>query len=164
MAANIAVPFVVAAFVAIALLVKVNARLQGHVQINQPPGTIFGFISDPQNTPRWNPRIHAVEPEVSGPVRLGYRYRYEVRGSGRVIPCTAEVVEYEPGRRIVTSAILGGSIKNVFGYSVDPSGTGSLLAGFADARVSLLHALVIRTIGTRRLDSKLARMKAALES
>jgi uncharacterized protein YndB with AHSA1/START domain len=156
-------PILVAALVAIALLVKINARLRGHVQINQPPGTTFDFISDPRNTPRWNPRIHAVEPEVSGPVRPGYRYRYEVRGGGRVIPCTAEVVEYEPARRIVTSAILGGSIKNVFGYSVDPSGAGSLLTGFADARVSLLHALVIRTIGTRRLDANLARMMATLE-
>jgi hypothetical protein len=37
------------------------------------------------------------------------------------------------------------------------------LAGFADARVSLLHALVLRTIGTRRLDANVARMKTALE-
>jgi uncharacterized protein YndB with AHSA1/START domain len=163
--ASIVVVCVVAAvLVAMGLRVRVSARLLGHIQVNQPPGTTFEFIADPHNTPRWNPRIHAVQPEATGPVRLGYRYRYDVRGSGRVIACTAEVVEYQPGRRIVTSAVLGGSIKNVFGYSVDPSGTGSLLTGFGDARVSIFHAVVIRAIGTRRLDANLARMKTALES
>ena len=59
---------------------------------------------------------------------------------------------------------LTGDTRNVFGYSVDPSGTGSQLTGFGDARVSMFHALMIRAIGTRRLDANLARMKSALES
>ncbi len=145
-------------------LIRVKERLTGKIRIDRLPAIVFAFVSDPRNSPQWNPRIHEVRPESAGPVELGYRYSYEVRGGGRAIPCIAEVIEYQGGRRIATSVLMGGGVTNVFGYSVAASEGATLLTGFMDARVSLLHSIAIRAIGSRRLGANLVRMKIALEA
>jgi uncharacterized protein YndB with AHSA1/START domain len=45
------------------------------ITINRPPATVFAYVADLENLPRWNYAIQETRKTTSGPVNVGTQYR-----------------------------------------------------------------------------------------
>jgi uncharacterized protein YndB with AHSA1/START domain len=71
------------------------------VTIGRPPAVVAAYAADPSNAPRWYANIDSVEWRTEPPVQLGSRVAFVARFLGRRLEYTYEVVELEPGARLV---------------------------------------------------------------
>ena len=69
--------------------------------IRRPPHEVAGYAGDPGNAPDWYSNIRSVEWLTSPPVAVGSRLAFVASFLGRRLAYTYEVVEFEPGRRLV---------------------------------------------------------------
>ena len=69
--------------------------------IDRPVAEVAAYAADPSNAPRWYVNIESVEWETPPPVEVGSRLRFVARFLGRTLRYTYEIVELEPGRRLV---------------------------------------------------------------
>ena len=79
-----------------------------HVEVEQtlshPVETVFAFMSDPANRPRWQEQTQRVEVLTEGPAGVGTRWRETTTGVGTY---EAEVVAFERDRLWVEEADTG---------------------------------------------------------
>jgi uncharacterized protein YndB with AHSA1/START domain len=75
--------------------------------IHRPPAEVAAFAADPSNAPRWYQNITAVHWETEPPLRTGSQVAFEARFLGRVLRYVYEIVEYEPGSRLVMRTAQG---------------------------------------------------------
>lgn len=69
-----------------------------HAQvIERPVFEVFGFISDPENLPRWNYYVIGCMKLDAGPARVGSTYRLVRRSDTRVL----SVTEFKQNRKLV---------------------------------------------------------------
>lgn len=69
---------------------------------------VFGVLSDVTNVPKWNRNAIEVTPLTSGPMRVGSRRRAVSRTFGGGTQTNeAEMVEFEPRRRMVVKSVGG---------------------------------------------------------
>ncbi len=66
-----------------------------------PCEQVAAFAGDPTNAPRWYANIKSVAWHTPPPVTVGSRMDFVARFLGRTLAYTYEVVELEPGRRLV---------------------------------------------------------------
>jgi hypothetical protein len=84
--------------------------LTTHTVIGRDPATVFAFISNLENEPRFQPMVEHVEKLTPGPIGPGTRFSartrfpQSVRVRQRVFESTEEIVDYEPNH-CVTSRI-----------------------------------------------------------
>jgi uncharacterized protein YndB with AHSA1/START domain len=57
-------------------------HLEGELTINRPVETVFDFIADARNEPRYNSHILQAEKISDGPIGAGTRFRNETRSMG----------------------------------------------------------------------------------
>ena len=69
--------------------------------IDRPPDVVATFAGDPTNAPRWYVNIKSVAWRTQPPVDIGSRMDFVARFLGRSLSYTYEVVDHEPGRRLV---------------------------------------------------------------
>jgi len=77
------------------------ARYRRRIDVPSPPEAVFDDLARFENTAEWDPGIARAERRDAGPVRVGSRFRVVATFLGREIPFDYEVVELEPGERIV---------------------------------------------------------------
>jgi uncharacterized membrane protein len=69
--------------------------------IRRPCADVAAYARDPTNAPEWYANIASVEWVTPAPVRLGSRMQFVASFLGRRLAYTYEVVEFDPGRRLV---------------------------------------------------------------
>ena len=69
--------------------------------IGRPVEVVAGYAGDPTNAPEWYANISSVEWRTPPPVAVGSRMAFVAGFLGRRLAYTYEVVELEPGRRLV---------------------------------------------------------------
>jgi uncharacterized protein YndB with AHSA1/START domain len=69
--------------------------------IPSPREVVASYAGDPSNAPQWYADIVSVNWQTSPPVAVGSRMDFEARFLGRRLSYTYEVVEWEPGERLV---------------------------------------------------------------
>jgi uncharacterized protein YndB with AHSA1/START domain len=69
--------------------------------IPYPREVVASFAGDPSNAPQWYANILSVNWRTPPPVKVGSRMDFVARFLGRRLSYTYEVVELEPGERLV---------------------------------------------------------------
>ncbi|MGY1606863.1 MULTISPECIES: SRPBCC family protein [unclassified Geodermatophilus] len=69
--------------------------------IPHPREVVASYAGDPSNAPQWYANIVSVNWQTPPPVAVGSRMDFEARFLGRRLSYTYEVVELEPGDRLV---------------------------------------------------------------
>lgn len=69
--------------------------------IDRPVAEVSAYAGDPSNAPSWYVNIRSVEWLTPPPVAVGSRMAFVAQFLGRRLAYTYEVVELEPGRRLV---------------------------------------------------------------
>jgi uncharacterized protein YndB with AHSA1/START domain len=69
--------------------------------IRRPVEQVAAYAGDPANAPEWYANIRSVEQLTPPPVAVGSRMAFVASFLGRRLAYTYEVVESEPGRRLV---------------------------------------------------------------
>jgi uncharacterized protein YndB with AHSA1/START domain len=77
------------------------------IVIGRPPQEVAEFAADPDNAPRWYANIERVEWKSGPPLGVGSRIAFVARFLGRRLAYTYEVVDYEPGARLVMRTAQG---------------------------------------------------------
>lgn len=70
-------------------------RIRERVTIRAAREEVWPLIADPIRVSEWNPKLISVDREVSGPLRLGERFREMFRMSGRDRETECEVIELQ---------------------------------------------------------------------
>ncbi|MCW2755875.1 MAG: ATPase [Marmoricola sp.] len=148
-------------------MVSVRVDVQVQATIDVPVETVAAFAGDPSRAPEWYANIRSVNWQTDPPVALGSRMDFVARFLGRRLAYTYEVVELEPGRRLVMRTA-DGAFPMETTYTWTEAGSGSTLmtlrnrgnpVGFTRVAAPMME------IAMRRATSKdLARLKALLES
>nr|WP_294692512.1 SRPBCC family protein [uncultured Friedmanniella sp.] len=71
------------------------------VVIDRPLPVVAGFAGDPMNAPGWYRNIESVTWLTDPPVRVGSALSFVAHFLGRRLAYTYEVVDYQPGQRLV---------------------------------------------------------------
>lgn len=69
--------------------------------IDRPREVVAAFTGDPSNAPRWYANIERVDLLTPPPLAVGSRMGFRARFLGRVLEYVYEIVDLEPGRRLV---------------------------------------------------------------
>jgi len=134
--------------------------------IARPIEVVAGYAGDPTNAPTWYVNIDSVEWETDPPVAIGSRMAFVARFLGRRLAYTYEVVDLEPGRRLVMRTAQGPfPMETTYTWQpIDPDSTRMTLrnrgepAGFAAVTAPVMAAAM------RRANRKdLARLRSVLE-
>ena len=136
------------------------------ITIARPVDVVADYAGDPGNAPHWYANIDSVRWLTEPPVRVGSKMAFVARFLGRRLAYTYEVVEYEPGRRLVMSTAEG-PFPMQTSYTWQPVDTGHTRmslrnrgepAGFAAVTAGVMVSAM------RRANRKdLARLRAVLE-
>src|SRR5579885_1818598 len=96
-------------------------RSQGSLVFNQPIEEVFASFSRPDYFAGFM-QYGEVHPLSEGPVRAGTRIRYTGKGGVRWLKSTAEVISYEPPRRLSVRDEASGCISGtaIYSYELEP--------------------------------------------
>jgi uncharacterized membrane protein len=144
--------------------VAVDVRTE--VVIGRPCDEVAAYAADPSHAPQWYVNIDSVEWRTEPPVRVGSRVTFVARFLGRRLEYTYEIVELEPGRRLVMRTAEGPfPMETTYTWQPHPSGGTTMTlrnrgepAGFARIGAPAVAAAM------RRANRKdLAKLKSLLE-
>jgi uncharacterized protein YndB with AHSA1/START domain len=133
--------------------------------IGRPVTEVASYAGDPGNAPEWYVNIKSVAWRTEPPLRVGSRLDFVARFLGRRIAYTYEVVELEPGERLVMRTPQG-PFPMQTSYTWEPAGAGTRMtlrntgepSGFARMAAPALERAM------RRATTKdLARLRGILE-
>jgi uncharacterized membrane protein len=77
------------------------------ILIDRPRAEVSAYAGDPDNAPGWYVNIASVEWETPRPLSVGSRLAFVAHFLGRRLAYTYEVVEHEPGARLVMRTAQG---------------------------------------------------------
>jgi uncharacterized protein YndB with AHSA1/START domain len=81
-------------------------HIGGEIIIARPPETVFDFVADERNEPRFNPQMLRAEQVSPGAIGLGTRFRAETVSMGRTVEMVIEFTAYERPRRLMSTTRL----------------------------------------------------------
>jgi uncharacterized membrane protein len=69
--------------------------------VHRPVDEVAAYAADPTNAPEWYKNIESIEWETEPEVRVGARMAFVAHFLGKRLAYTYEIVEYDPGTRLV---------------------------------------------------------------
>jgi carbon monoxide dehydrogenase subunit G len=75
--------------------------LKEEFETSKPLQAVFDFVGDFANARSWDPGVASADQVTEGPIGVGTRYSLMVMFSGRKLPMTYEVTEWDPPNRVV---------------------------------------------------------------
>ena len=141
--------------------------VQTQIRIDRSRGEVAAYAADPDHATRWYKNIKRIEWETPKPLAVGSRIAFGARFLGRELSYTYEVIEHEPGERLVMRTSEGPfPMETTYEWSdAGEGGTQMTLrnrgepAGFARTTAPLMEAAM-----RRANRSDLARLKEILEA
>jgi carbon monoxide dehydrogenase subunit G len=140
-------------------------EINGEIVVERPVEAVFAFVSDPTNTPRYQPDIVSSRVETPGPVRQGTRFKETMKMGPWKLDSSCEVVEHERPR-LVTFAGTGRTLhyRCQFKFEPVPQGTRIRIAGTAQLRGWWRLMEPMMRAGMRKaVPQQLARMRACVQ-
>jgi len=143
----------------------VTARFETSIIIARPVWTVFEFMMNPENAPRWRPAVVEERFISSGSLGVGTSIRRVVRFLGRRIERDALITEYAHNEKVSfkTASLLPVAAT----YAVEPAAAGTRLTAVLKAEVSgvlrLAASLLVR-MARARIKSQLTNLKKCLEA
>lgn len=99
-------------------------HIEGDILINRPVETVFDFVADESNEPRYNPQMLSAQKVSNGPIGLGTRFRAQTASQGRPIEMIIEMTVYDRPRRLASSTQMAEmDIRGTLTF--EPSGDGT---------------------------------------
>jgi carbon monoxide dehydrogenase subunit G len=90
------------------------AKIEVSTMVDRPQETVWKFIFDPSNAPKYDPGIISAKQTSDGPVAVGTTFEANRKKEGKV---SFRTVEYDPGRKltwVVTSPrVMEGSKESI---------------------------------------------------
>jgi uncharacterized membrane protein len=143
------------------------AKAGGSIHIDRPADEVFAFVADAENNPRWRSYVVETTWLDDGPMRVGRRGRQVSRVLGRPMAVVAEIVVWDPPRRVAWQAVQGFATVRT-DCSVEPEDGGCRLTITAEgeftSRVMRLLSPLAIGIAKRQAASDAKKLKAALEA
>lgn len=141
-------------------------HMKGEIVVHRPLQTVFDFVADARNEPRYNPHILRAEKISSGPISVGTQFRNETASMGRTTEWTIELTCYAPPRQL--STFLHSSAMDIQGtMTFDSVGPGTWMQWswiLKPRGVFRLFAPLIKMQGQRLEDRNWQNMKRYLEA
>ena len=140
--------------------------IEGEITIARPAETVFDFVADQRNEPRYNPRMVRVDKVTGGPVGKGTVFRSAVRAAGRATDMRSELTGYHrpawlASRTTVEQADIAGTLT----FDPVPGGTRMRWAWVVRPKgASRVLTPVISRIGRRQERAIWTGMKRYLEA
>lgn len=135
--------------------------------IERPVDMVARYAADPSNAPEWYVKIESVDWKTPPPARVGSRMEFVARFLGRRLRYTYEIVELEPGKRLVMRTAEG-PFPMETSYTWAPAASGQTkmtLRNRGDpGGFSKLATPFIRTAMRRANRNDLRHLKSILES
>lgn len=76
-------------------------KVSKSVYVPRPPGEVFAYLANFENTAEWDPGVAEAKKTTDGPVGLGTTFDLLALFRGRPIPVRYEVTVYQPETRVV---------------------------------------------------------------
>jgi uncharacterized protein YndB with AHSA1/START domain len=100
----------------------------GRARIMAPPELVWKWVAEPRGWPAWNPKIEEVIPLIPEAPGHGWRFRIAYRLRKKKQLADAELLEFEPGVRLVCRTVggdlnPGGWIKETYELHADEDTT-----------------------------------------
>ena len=136
------------------------------VLIDRPCDQVAAYAADPSHAPDWYVNIDSVQWSTDPPLQVGSRVAFVARFLGRRLEYTYEIVELDPGHRLVMRTAEGPfPMETTYTWQPHPSGGTTMTlrnrgepAGFARVGAPAMAAAM------RRANRKdLTRLKSLLE-
>ncbi|MEA2192442.1 MAG: hypothetical protein QOI73_2563 [Solirubrobacteraceae bacterium] len=127
---------------------------------------VAAFAADPGNATRWRETFKQAQPEHAGPPAVGSRIVFVSKVLASEVTYTYEVVEHEPGERLVMRTEDGPfAVETTYAWQdADGGGTRMTLRNSGEPARSTKLATRLMAKAMGRADAKdLARLKALLE-
>jgi uncharacterized membrane protein len=144
-----------------------SVDVQVEATIERPVVVVAAFAGDPINAPRWYSNIESVELKTAPPLAVGSRMDFVATFLGRRLAYLYEVVELDPGRRLVMRTA-DGPFPMETTYTWEPTTRGatrmSLRNRGTPAGFSRVATPVIERAMRRATTKDLKRLKAMLET
>jgi carbon monoxide dehydrogenase subunit G len=140
-----------------------HGSIEFHVA--RPPAEVFPYVADLERAPEWVPDLISVEKLGDGPVRVGSRFRQEVRAAGRTGHAELEVTEYEPPRRFAHRG-KGGPAEFKAEFTLEPDGEGTRVRHDFEVRMKGLFKLASGAVEgwvERNAETAVANLKRVIE-
>jgi len=134
--------------------------------LDQPVETVFAFVADAENNPRWHEHVNATHWIDEGPTRLGRRGRQTGHLFWRDWAFVAEVVEWEPPHLVTFQVIEGYRVRT--SIRLEPAGAGTRITlvvrtpEILGRRVDALVSRVMQRTTANRERGDIARLRRAL--
>ncbi|MFF0531586.1 SRPBCC family protein [Nocardia amikacinitolerans] len=134
--------------------------------IERPPEVVSTYAGDPTNAPEWYANIRGIEWQTEPPLRVGSRMEFVAHFLGRRLVYTYEIVEYEPGSRLVMRTAQGPfPMETTYTWAAAGTGTRMTLRNRGEpVGFGKVVAPVMESAMRRANRADLARLKALLES
>ena len=144
-----------------------NVDVETEIIIARPVADVAAYAADPSNAPAWYDNIDTVEWKTPPPAQVGSVVEFVAHFLGRTLRYSYELVEWEPGQRLVMRTQQGPfPMETTYTWSVTANGSTRMTlrnsgepAGFSKVMAPIMQSAM------RRANRKdLAKLKAILES
>jgi carbon monoxide dehydrogenase subunit G len=141
-------------------------RVEASQTISAPPETVFAFVADLANLPRWQSGIVSAEQTSPDPVGVGSTAHVVRELLGQRLAVDLSVTDHQPGRRLALASAASG-IGVTAALELEPAAAGTLIRFAMEIRAQNMFMApfeaAVAGAAASDLATSLEQLKVALE-